>query len=111
VRFVRTGAVSQFTKRASAPGPRPNIAAAAEIARAGYRLPRPETMLERDRRCANISSAKPRAGRLRRLMAPEACAVHCCGQRACAHRDLTRGICLRFYIFLGSVEFHVGCPA
>ena len=39
-RSVQTGATSQLTKRASAPAPRPSIAAATEIAPAGYRLPR-----------------------------------------------------------------------
>ena len=39
-RFAQTAATSQFTKRASAPDPRPSIAAATEIAPAGYRLPR-----------------------------------------------------------------------
>ena len=38
--FAQTAATSQFTKRASAPAPRPSIAAATEIAPAGYRLPR-----------------------------------------------------------------------
>jgi hypothetical protein len=40
-RSAQTAATSQFTKRAKArPNPRPSIAAATEIAPAGYRLPR-----------------------------------------------------------------------
>ena len=67
-RSAQTAATSQLTKRASAPAPRPSIAAATEIAPAGYRLPRGDVVGVQPSR-ANTVSAKSCPGRPRRIVA------------------------------------------
>ena len=67
-RSAQTAATSQLTKRASAPAPRPSIAAATEIAPAGYRLPRGDVVGVQASSANNVS-AKACPGRPRRIVA------------------------------------------